>query len=130
MRKKQTITVILEPTAVLYSVEGLVPFKVDWMQYEGRKVLGMEFQAFDCYFTPSRQVAVNAHRNNQVPCFESRHVLEIRKSRAETEKNQFLCPACHHASLKVINNFPAVGTRTHATSCTRKGCNGSSSYTD
>lgn len=132
MRKKQTITVIVEPDAALHSVEELVPLKMEWVNYEGRKALSMEFQAFDCYFMPGGQVAVNAFRFRQTPCFEKRDVLEIRKSRAETQKNRLLCPICHYASLKVVNELPVVGTRQtrHITSCIRKGCDGASSYTD
>lgn len=122
----------MEPTAVLHSVEELVPLKMEWVKYEGRKVLSMEFRAFDCYFMPSGRVAVNGHRQHQVPCFEQRDVLEIRKSETGVEKNRLLCPSCHYASLKVANELSIVGTRQvrHDTACTRKGCDGTSNYTD
>ncbi len=132
MRKKQTIIVIAEPTVILHGVEELAPLKIDWVEYEGRKVLSLQFRAFNCYFKPGRQVAVNAQRNRHVPCFEAHDVLEIRTEKGGLTKNRLLCPVCHYASHSTVNELPVVGTRQirHMTACQRKGCHGTSSYAD
>lgn len=124
------ITVIVEATALLHCPAVYAPFEVRPTKYEGRKVLAIEFKAFDCGFVPGGNVDVNANRHRWIICFEGRDVLEIKKSDSGVEKNRLLCPTCHYVSLKTTHDLPVAGTAQtrYFADCTRKGCDGRASF--
>ena len=130
MRRQQNITLILEGKGTIFhSAERLVPFAVRYGVYEGRKVMEAEFRAFDCYFLPGGNVAVNLHHRREVPVFECRDVLEIR-TQSGIIKNRLMCPKCHYVSLRTGESEQIPGTTRSLipASCTRKQCGATTTF--
>lgn len=91
-----------------------------------RRAMEVSFRAHHCGFVPGN-TGVDVGRGGRYPIVFER-VLWIEGPEGVV-KNHYLCPACYHLSL-VQNGMKEVeGVPTFSAKCTRKGCNGTSTFT-
>lgn len=129
VNKKQEIKVVLCPEATTILLHtSLVPFTANRVKYGKRETICITFMAYDCYFIPGGNVAVQTTEKLHPVCF-GKTVFEIRIGEAVI-KNRRLCPVCNHLSLNVTKNEYNEETKItkYLTSCGRKGCDGKSEF--